>query len=71
MILVFNISSIINDEWFRGGVKFLWRVGELANPISHPESPKCYVEEKKHIDDIIVGKPTASVVTSYAWVYTW
>merc|ERR1711907_483236 len=32
---------------FTGGVRFLWRVGDLANPIAHPDSPKCYVEEKK------------------------
>lgn len=29
---------------------------------------KCYVED---LNGTIAGSPTASLVTAYAWVYTW
>ena len=30
---------------FSGGVKFQWRVGDIINARTHPESPKCFIEK--------------------------
>ena len=51
---------------FHDGVRFLWRVGDLVDPVKYPQSPKCMVEFGNHT----AGDPQPSVVTSYAWVYT-
>jgi len=55
---------------FSGGVKFQWRIGDLINAKAHPESPKCFID-KQGPGDEVVGRPMATTVTTYAWVYTW
>jgi hypothetical protein len=55
---------------FTGGAKFVWRIGDLTNEATHPESPKCYIDQKGP-GDKVVGSPQPTTVTSYAWVYTW
>ena len=55
---------------FSDGVKFQWRIGDLINAKSHPESPKCFID-KQGPGDSVVGRPAATTVHSYAWVYTW
>lgn len=27
-------------------VKFQWRIGDLINPQTHPESPKCFIDKQ-------------------------
>ena len=55
---------------FSGGVRFMWRIGDLVNPAKHPDSPKCFIDQKQP-GDRLAGNPQPSIVTSYAWVYTW
>jgi len=55
---------------FTGGVKFQWRIGDLINAKTHPESPKCFID-KAGPGDKVVGAPAETEVTSYAWVYYW
>jgi len=56
--------------FFNDGIKFHWRIGDLINPKTHPDSPKCFIDQKGP-GDAVVGKPENTTVTSYAWVYTW
>ena len=57
---------------FSDGVRFMWRVGDIINAKTHPESPKCFIEKlDAAAGDTVVGKPAATTVTSYAWVYVW
>jgi hypothetical protein len=55
---------------FSGGLRLVWRVGDLVNSASHPESPKCFIDQKGP-GDKTAGNPQPSLITSYAWVYTW
>ena len=55
---------------FSGGMRFVWRVGDLINEKSHPESPKCWID-KKGPGDQVVGNPQPTTITSYAWIYVW
>jgi hypothetical protein len=57
---------------FHEGVRFVWRIGEYHNHVDpkYIHSPKCYIDQPGPNDEV-VGQPTASIVTSYAWVYTW
>jgi hypothetical protein len=48
---------------FSGGVRFMWRIGDLVNPTTHPESPKCYID-KMESGDRLAGNPQPSIVTS-------
>lgn len=48
---------------FNNGFKLVWRNGDTVDP----SGIKCMMETGGGI----VGTPTASNVTSYAWVYTW
>ena len=57
---------------FRGGIKFQWRVGDIINAKTHPDSPKCFIEKlDKAAGDQYVGTPAPATVSTYAWIYTW
>jgi|EP01047_Picozoa_sp_COSAG01_P020700 hypothetical protein len=57
---------------FNEGVRFVWRIGDIINGRTHPESPKCFIEKlDTAAGDSVVGKPAPTTVTSYAWVYVW
>jgi len=49
---------------FSDGFRFVWRNGDATDPKT---GLKCFIETGGNV----VGGPTASNVTSYAWVYTW
>lgn len=49
---------------FQNGFQLVWRNGDM---VDHATGLKCFTEAGGHT----VGKPTASNVTSYGWVYTW
>ena len=55
---------------FSGGVRFMWRIGDVVNAQTFPDSPKCFIDEMGP-GDRPAGNPQPSTVTSYAWVYTW
>ena len=57
---------------FSGGVRFVWRIGDLINTVDaeHADSPKCYID-KQGPNDRVVGNPKPTTVSSYAWVYSW
>ena len=55
---------------FSGGVRFMWRIGDVVNAKTHAESPKCWIDQKMPGDGV-AGHPQPSIVTSYAWVYSW
>ena len=58
---------------FVDGVRFEWRIGDVMNPKTHPESPKCFIDELdvKVGDKISAGGCANTTVWSYAWVYVW
>ena len=56
---------------FSGGVRMVWRNGEYINPKTHPESPKCLIEQPGPGDKPAGGVVMNTTITSYAWVYTW
>ena len=41
-----------------------------VNAKTHAESPKCWIDQKMPGDGV-AGHPQPSIVTSYAWVYSW
>ena len=49
---------------FNDGFRLVWRNGDAIDPQTNL---KCFIE----IGGDIVGTPTVSDITSYAWVYTW
>jgi len=49
---------------FNNGFRMVWRNGDATDPQT---GLKCFIETGGNT----VGSPTASTVTSYAWVYTW
>ena len=55
---------------FSDGVRFMWRIGDVVNAKTHAESPKCWIDQKMPGDGV-AGHPQPSIVTSYAWVYSW
>ena len=57
---------------FHGGIRFMWRIGDYDNRVDPAKrwSPKCYIDQPGPGDTVVLH-PTASTVTSYAWVYTW
>ena len=57
---------------FHGGIRFMWRIGDYDNRVDLNKrwSPKCYIDQPGPGDTVVLH-PTASTVTSYAWVYTW
>ena len=56
---------------FTGGVRMLWRNGEYINAKTHPQSPKCLIEQPGPGDMPAGGVVMNTTLTSYAWVYTW
>ena len=48
---------------FDDGFQLVWRNGDMMDPAGI----KCMMES----GGTIVGNPSASFVTAYAWVYTW
>ena len=64
------VESVGLSHAFTGGVRFVWRIGDLINAETHPESPKCFIDAPGP-GDKVVGRPAPTTVTSYAWVYTW
>jgi len=54
---------IMDPVRFDNGFKFVWRNGDTVDPAGQ----KCYMET----GGSVVGSPTVSLVTTYAWVYTW
>eukprot|EP00936_MAST-01D_sp_MAST-1D-sp1_P002659 g2659.t1 len=57
---------------FSGGVKFRWRVGDIINAETHPESPKCFIETlNATAGDKYVGVRAPANISTYAWIYTW
>ena len=58
-----TLSTTIRDPiLFKSGLLIHWRIGDTVDP----SGLKCYSQTGD-----IVGSPTASHVTSYAWVYVW
>jgi hypothetical protein len=61
---------------FSGGVRLVWRVGDLTNLHDPPDSgtgvrsPKCFIEHEGP-GVTTAGTPAPTTVTSYTWVYTW
>jgi len=49
---------------FSNGFRFVWRNGDAVDPKT---GLKCFIETGGNV----VGSPTVSNITSYAWVYTW
>jgi len=49
---------------FNNGFRFVWRNGDTTEPQT---GMKCFVQTGGNV----VGSPTVSNITSYAWVYTW
>jgi len=47
---------------FQNGFRLVWRNGDVLDPAGQ----KCYAQT-----GYVVGSPTVSRVTSYAWVYVW
>ena len=58
---------------FSGGVRMHWRIGDVQNPKTHPESPKCYIENltKSRGDMPAAGGAANTTVSTLAWVYSW
>jgi hypothetical protein len=58
---------------FHGGVRLMWRIGDYHNhqDSKFATSPKCYIDAPAGSNDTVVGNPSASLVTSYVWAYTW
>ena len=53
----------LDPIFFSNGFRFEWRNGDVVDDRGF----KCIVDQGGHV----VGSPTQSTVTSYAWVYTW
>jgi hypothetical protein len=53
----------LDPIFFTNGFRFMWRNGDV---VDHHDF-KCLVDQGGRV----VGSPTQSNVTSYAWVYTW
>lgn len=53
----------LDPIFFTNGFQFFWRNGDVIDEDGY----KCIVNQGGHT----VGAPTASIVTSYSWVYTW
>ena len=53
----------LDPIFFYDGFRFLWRNGDVVDDRGF----KCIVDQGGHV----VGSPTQSNVTSYAWVYVW
>lgn len=53
----------LDPIFFTNGFRFQWRNGDVVDDRGY----KCIVNQGGHV----VGSPTQSIVTSYAWVYTW
>ena len=49
---------------FTDGFRFVWRNGDMDDPVT---GLKCFTESGGKI----VGNPTASNITAYAWMYVW
>lgn len=49
---------------FTNGFRFVWRNGDATDPST---GLKCAIEDGGKV----VGSPTKSEITAYAWVYTW
>jgi hypothetical protein len=47
---------------FHGGFRFVWRNGDAVDPVT---GHKCFTETGGNV----VGQPTQSNVSYYAWVY--
>ena len=55
---------------FSGGVRMVWRNGDLVNAKTHPASPKCYINHPGP-GDKPVGEVRNTTVSAYTWVYSW
>ncbi|CAF1423566.1 unnamed protein product [Adineta steineri] len=53
----------LDPVFFTNGFRFDWRNGDVVDDRGF----KCIVDKGGHV----VGSPTQSNVTSYAWVYVW
>ncbi len=53
----------LDPIFFTNGFRFMWRNGD----VNDDRGFKCITDQGGHV----VGSPTQSNVTSYAWVYTW
>jgi hypothetical protein len=42
----------------------------FTHPTANTRTNKCYIDQPGPNDHVVLH-PTASTVTSYAWVYTW
>eukprot|EP00730_Choanoeca_flexa_P015452 TRINITY_DN7097_c0_g1_i2.p1 TRINITY_DN7097_c0_g1~~TRINITY_DN7097_c0_g1_i2.p1 ORF type:complete len:114 (+),score=13.35 TRINITY_DN7097_c0_g1_i2:26-367(+) len=49
---------------FSNGFRLQWRNGDMDNPVT---GNKCFTQSGGRV----VGHPTVSQVTTYAWVYVW
>ena len=53
----------LDPIFFKNGFRFEWRNGDVVDDRGF----KCLLNQGGHV----VGTPTASTITSYAWVYVW
>ena len=48
------------------------RIGDVINAKTHPDSPKCFIDKlDAAAGDRAVGSPQPTMVSTYAWIYTW